>query len=242
MREEERKQRTMPSANSDMIVVLVHAAWADGSSWNKVTEELLRKGFHIVAAQIPLTSFTDDVAVLKKVLLRQKGPIVLAGHSYGGAVITAAAAAKPDAKALVYVAAIVPDEGETVGDVFRRVPPHPSAPQLQPDADGFLWLTVDVFRNGFAPDAAASETALMAATQKPISVKCLGEPISKPAWKEKPSWFLIAEKDIMLSPETQRFTAARMKSKIVSLPVDHHPLASRPDAVTDLITTAATTA
>ena len=232
----------MPSTNSDVTTVLVHAAWADGSNWNKVTEELQRKGFPVVAAQIPLTSFTDDVALLKKVLLRQKGPIVLAGHSYGGAVITAAAAANSNVKALAYVAAIVPDEGETVGDVFRRVPPHPSAPQLQPDADGFLWLTVDAFRNAFAPDATASETALMAAAQKPISVKCLGERMTKPAWKEKPSWFLIAEKDIMLSPETQRFTAARMKSKIVSLPVDHHPLASRPDAVTDLIAMAATTA
>jgi pimeloyl-ACP methyl ester carboxylesterase len=232
----------MSSGNADITAVLVHAAWADGSSWNKVTEELQRKGFHVVAAQIPLTSFTDDVAVLKKLLLRQKGPIVLAGHSYGGAVITAAAAANSYVEALVYVAAIVPDEGETVDDVFRRVPPHPSAPQLHPDADGFLWLTVDAFRIAFAPEATASETALMTATQKPISVKCLGERMIKPAWKEKPSWFLIAEKDIMLSPETQRFTAARMKSKVVSLAADHHPLASRPDAVTDLIAVAATTA
>jgi pimeloyl-ACP methyl ester carboxylesterase len=241
MREEERKKRTMPSANSDMTVVLVHAAWADGSSWNKVTEELQRKGFHVVAAQIPLTSFTDEVAMLKKMLLHQKGPIVLAGHSYGGAVITAAATANSNVKALVYVAAIVPDEGETVGDVFCRVPAHPGAPKLEPDSDGFLWLTVDAFRTAFAPNATASETALMAATQKPISAKCLGEPMAKPAWKEKPSWFLIAEKDIMLSPETQRFTAARMKSTIVSLPIDHHPLASKPDAVVELITVAAAT-
>jgi len=231
----------MMSAKTDTTVVLVHAAWADGSSWNKVTGELQRKGFNVVAAQIPLTSFTDDVAVLKKVLLRQKDPVVLAGHSYGGAVITAAAAGNPNVKALVYIAAIVPDEGETVGDVFRRVPPHPSAPKLQPDADGFLWLTVDAFGSAFAPDALASETALMAASQKPISVKCLGEPMSNPAWREKPTWFLIAEKDIMLSPETQRFTAARMKSQIVSSLVDHHPLASKPDAVVDLITVAATT-
>lgn len=229
----------MTSAKADVTVVLVHAAWADGSSWNKVTGELQRKGLNVVAAQIPLTSFTDDVAVLKKVLRRQTGPIVLAGHSYGGAVITAAAAGNPDVKALVYIAAIVPDAGETVGDVFRRLPPHPSAPKLQPDEDGFLWLTVDGFRSAFAPDASASETALMAATQKPISLKCLGEAMTYPAWREKPSWFLIAEKDIMVSPETQRFTAARMNSKIVSLPVDHTPLASRPDAVADLIITAA---
>jgi pimeloyl-ACP methyl ester carboxylesterase len=232
----------MTNAKTVTTVVLVHAAWADGSSWNKVTGKLQGKGFNVVAVQIPLTSFTDDVAVLKKVLLRQKGLIVLAGHSYGGAVITAAAAGNPNVKALVYIAAIVPDEGETVGDVFRRVPPHPSAPQLQPDADGFLWLSTDAFRKAFAPDATPSETALMAATQKPISVKCLGEPMPNPAWRERPTWFLIAEKDIMLSPETQRFTATRMKSKVISLPVDHHPLASKPGAVVDMITVAVTTA
>ena len=229
----------MPSVKTDTTVVLVHAAWADGSSWNKVTEELQGKGFKVVAAQIPLTSFTDDVAALKKVLLRQEGPVVLAGHSYGGAVITAAATGDRNVKGLVYVAAVVPDEGETVGDVFHRVPPHPSAPRLEPDADGLLWLTIDAFRSAVAPNASASETALMAATQKPIALKCLGEPMTSPAWREKPTWFLIAEKDLMVSPETQRFTAARMKSNVVSLPVDHTPLASKPDAVADLITAAA---
>lgn len=229
----------MTSAKTDTTVVLVHAAWADGSSWNKVTGELQRNGFKVVAAQIPLTSFTDDVAALKKVLLRQKGPVVLAGHSYGGAVITAAATGDANVKGLVYVAAVAPDEGETVGDVFHRVPPHPSAPKLQPDADGFIWLTVDAFRSAVAPNASASETALMAATQKPIALKCLGEPMTNPAWREKPTWFLIAEKDLMVSPETQRFTAARMKSNVVSLPVDHTPLASKPDAVADLIIGAA---
>jgi len=229
----------MNDAKGIETVVLVHAAWADGSSWNKVTEELQRKGLNVVAAQIPLTSFTDDVASLRKVLLRQEGPLVLAGHSYGGAVISAAAAGNPNVKALVYIAAVVPDEGETVGDVFHRVASHSSAPKLQPDADGFLWLNVDAFRTAVAPDASLSETALMAATQKPISVICLGEPMGKPAWKEKPSWFLIAEKDRMVSPETQRFTAARMKSNVVSLPVDHTPLASKPEAVAELITEAA---
>lgn len=226
-------------SNGNATAVLVHAAWADGSSWNKVTEKLQRQGVNVVAAQIPLTSFTDDVATLRKVLLRQEGPLVLAGHSYGGAVITAAAAGNPQVKALIYIAAVVPDEGETVGDVFHRVAPHPSAPKLQPDAEAFLWLNVDAFRAAVAPDASLSETALMAATQKPIAVKCLGEPMSKPAWKEKPSWFLIAEKDRMVSPETQRFAAKRMRSKIVSLPVDHTPLASRPDAVAELIIKAA---
>src|SRR6266850_5889689 len=234
------KENIMTNIKTDATVVLVHGAWADGSSWNRVTQELQRKGFNVVAAQIPLTSFSDDVAVLRKVLLKQEGPVVLAGHSYGGAVITAAATNNPKVKALVYIAAIVPDEGETVGDVFHRVPAHPSAPKLQPDADGFLWLTVDAFRSAFAPDASGSETALMEATQKPIALKCLGEPMTNPAWREKPTWFLIAEKDLMVSPETQRFTAARMKSQVVSLPVDHTPLASKPDAVAELIAAAAT--
>ncbi len=143
-------------------------------------------------------------------------------------------------KALVYVAAIVPDEGETVGEIFGRVAPHPKAPRLQPDCDGLLWVTADAFRNAIAPDASTEETILMAATQKPIALKCLGEPMTQPAWKEKPSWFLIAENDRMVSPETQRYTAERMKCKVVSLPVDHSPMASHPGAVIGLISDAAT--
>jgi pimeloyl-ACP methyl ester carboxylesterase len=197
----------MTNGKKVVTVVLVHGAWADGSSWNKMTEHLQRKGFNVVAAQIPLTSFSDDVAVLRKVLQRQGSPVVSAGHSYGGAVITAAAASNANVNALVYIASIVPDEGETVGDVFHRVPPHSSAPKLQPDNDGFLWVNVDAYRTAIAPDASSSETALMASTQKPIAVKCLGEAMTRPAWREKPTWFLIAEKDRMVSPETQRFMA-----------------------------------
>lgn len=114
--------------------------------------------------------------------------------------MTAAGADDPNVKALVYIAAVVPDQGETVGEVFHRVAPHPSAPQLQPDQDGFLWLNVDAFRNAVAPDASSEETAPMAANQKPISIQCLGEPMTKPAWKEKPSWFLMVENDRMDSP------------------------------------------
>jgi pimeloyl-ACP methyl ester carboxylesterase len=224
---------------NNVTAVLVHAAWADGSSWNKVTSELQRQGFKVVAAQIPMTSLTDDMTALRRVLRSQDGPVVLAGHSYGGAVITAAAAGDLKVKALVYVAAIVPDEGETVGQIFGRVAPHPKAPKLQPDDDGLVWVTVDAFRNAIAPDASREETALMAATQKPIALKCLGEPMTKPAWKEKPSWFLIAENDRMVSPGTQGYTAERMKSTIVSVPVDHSPLVSNPEAVMRLITEAA---
>jgi pimeloyl-ACP methyl ester carboxylesterase len=230
----------MPSQlKQNSTAVLVHGAWSDGSSWNKVTTELQRRGFKVVAAQIPLTSLSDDVAALRRVLKMVEGPVVLAGHSYGGAVITAAAAGEPKVKSLVYVAAVVPDERETVGDIFGRIAPHAKAPRLQPDADGLLWVTAGAFRDAIAPDASAEETALMAATQKPIALKCLGEPMTKPAWKEKPSWFLIAENDLMVSPQTQRFTAERMKSTIVSLPVDHSPLTTHPNAVVGIIRDAA---
>jgi pimeloyl-ACP methyl ester carboxylesterase len=141
-------------------------------------------------------------------------------------------------KALVYVAAIVPGVKRSVR-CSGREPPHPKAPQLQPDRDGFFWLKADAFRDAVAPDASPEETALMAANQKPIAVKCLGEPMTKPVWKEKPSWFLSAVNDRMVSPETQRFTAEKINAKVVSLPVDHTPLASRAGAVADLIEKAA---
>lgn len=226
------------SEQKNATVVLVHAAWADGSSWNKVTAGLQRQGSNVVAAQIPLTSLNDDTAVLRRILRGLTDPVVLAGHSYGGAVITAAGAGDPKVKALVYIAAVAPDEGETVGTLFHRAAPHPKAPKLQPDGDEFLWLKAEAFRNAVAPDASHQEKALMAANQKPISLKCLGEPITKPAWREKPSWFLVAEKDIMVSPDTQWFQAKRMNSKTVALPVDHTPLLSHPEAVIEMINVA----
>jgi pimeloyl-ACP methyl ester carboxylesterase len=220
--------------------VLVHAAWFDGSSWNKVAEQLHEQGFNVLSAQIPLTSFSDDVAAVKRILARQTGPVVLVGHSYGGAVITAAGSDEVKVKGLVYIASIVPDVGETVGQVFQRVAPHPQAPQLEPDADGFLWLTEEAFVNAVAPDSSPKEAALMAAAQKPINMKCLGEPLTKAAWREKPTWFLVAEMDRMVSPDTQRFLAQRMGSKLSSLPVDHVPLASHADALVKLISEAVT--
>ncbi len=222
-----------------VTAVLVHAAWFDGSSWRRVAAELQGKGFRVVAAQLPLTSLSDDVAAVKRVVGRQEGPVVLVGHSYGGAVITVAGAGNPEVKALVYVAAIVPDEGENVGQIFQRVPPHAEAPALEPDGEGLLWVDAAAFRNAIAPDAGAEEAELLAAAQKPISLNCLGEVLAKAAWREKPSWFLIAERDRMVSPDTQRFLAERMRSKVVALPVDHAPLASQPGAVASLIEDAA---
>lgn len=224
----------------NLTAVLVHAAWADASSWNKVAVPLQRLGLQVRSAQIPLLSLTEDVAALKRLLRQVEGPVLLAGHSYAGAVITAAAADNPQVKALIYIAAIVPDEGETVGTLFQRAEPQPSArPQLAPDADGFLWLPPGAFANALAPDASPEETALMAVTQHPIALKCLGEPMTVPAWKQKPSWFLIGEKDRMISPATQRFMAERIRARVHSLGVDHTPLASAPDAVVRVIVEAA---
>ena len=222
-------------AQQNVTVVLVHAAWADGSSWSKVIPQLQQASLQVVSAQITLTSVTDDVVAVRRVLARVSGPAILVAHSYGGAVITGAAAGQPMVKALVFIAAMAPDEGETVGQLFHRAEPHPNAPQLVPDENGLLWMSAEGFANAVAPDATSEEIAFMAATQKPIALKCLVEPITKPAWKEKPSWYLLAEKDRMISLVTQRFMAGRMSALIDSLAVDHTPLASAPESVVRLI-------
>lgn len=224
----------------DLTAVLVHAAWADASSWNKVALPLQKMGFRVRLAQIPLTSLSEDVAAVKRLLRQVEGAVLLVGHSYAGAVITAAATDNPQVKALIYIAAIVPDEGEAVGTLFQRAEPNPSVrPHPAPDADGFLWLPPGAFANAVAPDASPEETAVMEIAQHPIALKCLGEPVTTPAWKKKPSWFLIAEKDRMISPATQRYMAERIRARAHSFEVDHTPLASAPQAVVRVIVEAA---
>lgn len=228
------------SKYQDLTAVLVHAAWADASSWNKVSARLQDLGLRVKSVQIPLSTLSEDVAAVRRLLRQVEGPVVLVGHSYAGAVITAAGADSDQVKALVYVAAIAPDEGETVGDLFRRAEPNPNTrPQLIADADGFLWLPVGGFADAVAPDASREETTLMQINQHPIALKCLGEPMTRPAWKEKPSWFFVAEKDRMISVEIQRFMAERAKARVYSRKTDHTPLASDPQSVVRLITEAA---
>jgi pimeloyl-ACP methyl ester carboxylesterase len=224
----------------NLTAVLVHAAWADASSWNAVTWPLQDLGIQVRSAQIPLSSLSEDVAALKRLLRQVEGPVVLVGHSYAGAVITAAGADNPQVKALVYVAAIAPDEGETVGELFHRAEPQPNTrPQLVPDEDGFLWVAAGGFADAVAPAASAEETAVMQINQHPIALKCLGEPMTAPAWKQKPSWFLVAEKDRMISAAMQRFMADRMKARVHSRNTDHTPLASDPESVVQVIAEAA---
>ena len=216
-------------------VVLAHAAWADASSWNKVILPLQCKGISVFAVQIPLTSLSDDVATVRRAIKKISGPAVLVGHSYGGAVITAAGAENPNVKALVYVAAMAPDEGETVGELLHRVAPHPNAPALVPDEDGLLWMSAKGFADAVAHESLADDVLLMAATQKPIALKCIQEEMTKPAWQEKPSWYLLAQNDRMISPDVQRFMAQRANARVFAHNVDHSPLASAPAAVVEII-------
>ena len=214
-------------------VVLAHGAWADGSSWSRVIAALRAAGVGAVAAPLPLTSLADDVAALDRALERVDGPVVLAGHAYAGAVIAGTRCEK--IRALVYVAALAPDEGETVAGVFYRAEPHPAAPRLAPDSHGLIWLPPDAFAAAFAHHASGEELALLAAVQRPIAVPCIGVKVGRPLWRDRPSWFLIADQDRMIPPETQRFMAARMNARVRSHPVDHAPIVTAPGVVTELI-------
>lgn len=216
-----------------VTVVAVHGAWADGSSWRDVILRLEQEGLRVVAAPIPLTSFSDDVAALRRTIARTEGPVIVAGHAYAGAVI--ATADDERVKALVYVAALAPDEGETVAQVFYRDEKHSQSPHLAPDAEGLIWMPDEGFRNAFSQHATAEQIALSTAVQRPISVKCIQEPVGKPAWKSKPSWFLIAEEDRMINPKTQHFMAERMGATMRSFAVDHTPLLSAAQKVVDII-------
>ena len=218
-------------------IVLVHGAWADGSCWTNVIQPLKRLGVQVVCAPIPLTSLTDDIAALSRTLERISGPVVLVGHAYAGAVI--AGPTDDRIKALVYVAALAPGEGETVAQVFYREPPHPEAPHLEPDRHGFIWMPEDGFRNAVAHKASADQKTIMAAVQRPIALKCIQEVIPPPTWKTKPTWYLLAEEDRMIKATTQRFMAERMSAKIRSYPVDHTPMYTEPNVVVEVISEAA---
>jgi pimeloyl-ACP methyl ester carboxylesterase len=220
-------------AMQDVNVVLAHGAWADGSSWARVIAALKTEDAKVSAAPLPLTSLADDVAALNRTLDRTEGPIILAAHAYAGAVI---ALARPERiKALVYVTALAPDEGEKVADVFYRHEPHPQAPNLAPDGNGLIWLPESAFATAFAQNASAEDQAVLAAVQRPLSLSCITVPAGRPLWNDVPSWFLVAEDDRMIAPATQRYMAERMKAKIKANAVDHTPSVTAPGAVVEII-------
>lgn len=218
---------------SEVSVVLAHGAWADGSSWSRVIGPLIAAGHKVSAASLPLTSFEADVAAIERALERVTGPIVLVAHAYAGAVI--AAVRNVRVQALVYIAALAPDEGETVGDVFNRAPPHARAPKLSPDTHGLIYLPESAFAAAFAPNATAEEQALLAALQRPIAPACITTRVGRPSWRDLPSWFLVAEQDYMILPETQRFMAQRMRARVRTQVVDHTPSVTAPMVVVETI-------
>ena len=220
-------------AKEAVTVVLAHGAWADGSSWSKVIQSLHQSHIKAVTAPLPLTSFADDVATLDRTLERVAGPVVLAGHAYAGAVI--GATRDPQVKALVYVAALAPAQGQTVADVFYLNPPHPQAPKLAPDNHGLIWLPPEAFAAAFAQHASAPEQALLGALQRPISPACITVPVGRPLWLDVPAWYLLAEQDRMIVPATQRFMAERMQARISAHPVDHTPSVTAPGVVVTLL-------
>ena len=223
----------MSASNAKPTVVVVHGAWADGSSWSKVIQRLQAEDVAVVAAPIPLTSLSEDVKALDRMLERVAGPALLAAHAYAGAVI--GSTRNERVRGLVFVAALAPDEGETVADVFYREPPHPMAPHLAPDSDGLIWMPEAGFASAFAQHASKQDNALFAAVQRPISVACIQEKVPAPLWKRLPSWYCLAGQDRMINPHTQEFMASRMKATLHRTDADHIPMATAPDDVVSFI-------
>jgi pimeloyl-ACP methyl ester carboxylesterase len=219
-------------------VVLVHGAWADASNWAKVIPLLQAKDLHVVAVQNPLTSLADDVATTKRAIALQDGPVLLVGHSYGGAVITEAGN-DPKVAGLLYIAAFAPQAGEAAGDLGKDFPVPPGILELRPDASGFLSLTPKGMYEDFAQDLTDAEKAVLLATQHPTAGAALGGKVTTAAWKSKPAWYLIAQHDRMIAPDFQKVMAGTIKAQSTSLPCSHVAMLARPAEVAAFIESAA---
>ncbi len=224
---------------SKPAIILVHGFWGGAAHWGKVIPQLAKRGYSdLHAVEMPLTSLADDAGRLKKMITQQKGNVLLVGHSYGGAVITEAGN-EPNVVGLVYIAAFAPDAGESPGAISQAKPPAAFA-NIAPDSDGYLWVKPDQYHESFCQDLTAEEALVMAVTQKAPVGSTFGDTISKPAWKNKPSWYQISSQDRMIHPENEKMMSARMNpKKIITLDASHASLASRPKEVTDLIVEAA---
>jgi pimeloyl-ACP methyl ester carboxylesterase len=220
-------------------IVLVHGAWADGSSWSAVIARLQADGYHVTAPQMRLTSLADDVARLREVLKRQDGPTVVAGHSYGGQIMTALGTDAPNVVALAYVAAFGLDEGESIGALLEGAPPTPALAHLDIDEEGFAWLPEDDFVNHFAADVEPDKARVMWAVQQPLHASALGETMGVPAWKNLPSWYLVADGDQAIPPDAERQFAARMGATTVEVASNHVAMVSHPEEALQLIQAAA---
>ncbi|HEX4684439.1 MAG TPA: alpha/beta hydrolase [Gemmatimonadaceae bacterium] len=222
-------------------IVLVHGAFADGSSYAKVISLLMAQGYNVTAVQNPLSSLSDDVAAAKRAIARQNGPVVLVGHSWGGMSISEAGN-DPKVAGLVYIAALVPEEGQTANDVTKNYPTTPGLAEAKPDADGYLWLTRKGIDEDFVPDLPPAERTIVYVTQGPWNSKATTDKATTPAWKTKPSWFIVGAHDRMLPPDYERAIAARIKARTTVLNSGHVPMLSQPQAVAAVIIDAATKA
>jgi len=219
-------------------IVLVHGAWADGSSWSAVVERLQKSGFNVTAPQFSMAKLADDVARLRQVLARQDGPTIVAGHSYGGQIMTALGEEAPNVAGLVYVAAFGLDLGESLGTILAQGPPTPAIAHLSIDKQGYAWLPEDDFINHFAGDVDPVKAKVMFAVQQPLAVSALGEVMGVPAWKSLPSWYLVAQDDEAIPPDAERLFAKRMGATVIEVNSNHLPMVSHPDEVVNLINAA----
>jgi pimeloyl-ACP methyl ester carboxylesterase len=221
-------------------IVLVHGAFADGSGWESVISILQKAGYSAIAVQEPLTSFADDVAAARRVINAQSGNVVAVGHSYGGAVISAAAIGNPHVKSLVFIAAFAPEQGEKIGELYDKFGKAPAVGALMPDSAGFLYIDAKKYRDVFAGDVPEARAKVMAVTQKPIAQTAFDGSIDQaPAWKTIPSWYFLTLEDRALLPELQRFMAKRMGATTVESKTSHVPYVSKPQEVAKLIMDAA---
>jgi pimeloyl-ACP methyl ester carboxylesterase len=220
-------------------IVLVHGAWADGSCWSAVIESLQADGYTVTAPQFPLTTLADNVARLREVLALQNGPTIVAGHSYGGQIITALGTDAPNVVGLVYIAAFGLDEGESIGALLAQGPPTPAAAHIIIDKQGFAWLPEDDFVNHFAADVDPVKAKVMYAVQQPLSVSAFGDVMSVPAWKSLPAWYMVATNDQAVPPDAERLFAKRMGATTVEVASSHVAMVSHPEDVVKLIETAA---
>jgi pimeloyl-ACP methyl ester carboxylesterase len=221
-------------------VLLIHGAWADGSSWSKVIPLLEAKGLRVVAVQIPLTSFADDISATQRAIALEDGPVLLIGHSYGGAVITEAGN-DPKVAGLVYVSAVAPDKGESAFALINSVP-TPIGAELRPDKSGFLKLTPRGIAEDFAQDLSAQEITILTATQVPTSVVAMKGEVTNPAWKSKPSWYIIAANDRAISPDLEAAQAKKIGATTTTVSSSHVIMLAQPSKVADVIFEAASKA
>jgi pimeloyl-ACP methyl ester carboxylesterase len=223
---------------TNMNIILVHGAWADGSSWSKVIPVLKNAGHKVIAVQLPLHSLADDVATVKRAIEYIGGPTILVGHSYGGAVITNAAYNNPNVTGLVYIAAFAPDQGQSLGNFVD--PSKLPKDLLMIDPEGFAYINPTMFAGAFAQDVNSSEAAIMAVVQKPLNTSIFSEKSGPPAWKQLPVWYQVSENDHMIPPDVERMFSKQMNATTISLPSSHASLVSHPNDVAQFILNATT--